>query len=125
MKCYEKSEEPILQSEKFNMSGGATVRIQIKESSYVITISLNTDMYRNLRMNAFKKGIRISSTLKKFPKHRISRTIRLTREFNSPSQLTEDEIKIEDKYYTMNIVIRFKDFIRKQVKKTCLNQLLC
>ena len=64
MKNYNNIKEPILQSEKFNMSSGAKVRIQIKEGSYIVTLNFDTNMHQNLRMNTFKRGIRISSTLK-------------------------------------------------------------
>ena len=124
MKYYEKYEEPILQSEKFIMATGATIRIQVKESSYVITLNLDTDMYKDLRLNTFKKGVRISSTLKKLPRKKISKKIILTQNLNDLSQLTEDTIQIEDKYYTMNIVVRLLDFIRSDVKKACEKHLL-
>lgn len=117
MKYHKKFEDPILQSEKFIMSTGTTVRIQVKESSYVITLNLDTDMYKNLRMNTFKKGVRISSSLKKFPKKKISKTIIMTRDLMNPSQLVEDTIIIDDEYYVMTIVIRLSDFIRNDVKK--------
>ena len=58
MKQYKNIEDPILQSEKFYMTSGAVVRIQVKESSYIITLNLDTDMYRDSRLNAFKKGVK-------------------------------------------------------------------
>ena len=119
MKYHKKLEDPILQNEKFIMSTGTAVRIQVKESSYVITLNLDTDMYKNLRMNTFKKGVRISSSLKKFPKKKLSKTIIMTRDLMNPTQLVEDIIKIEDEYYVMTIVIRLSDFIRNDVKKAC------
>lgn len=119
MKYHKKLEDPILQNEKFIMSTGTAVRIQVKESSYVITLNLDTDMYKNLRMNTFKKGVRISSYLKKFPKKKLSKTIIMTRDLMNPSQLVEDTITIEDEYYVMTIVIRLSDFIRNDVKKAC------
>lgn len=117
-------DEPILQSERFNMSTGATARIQIKESCYVLILNFDTDMYKNLRMNSFKKGLRISSTLKKFPKKKKSNEINLTRDFTDFSQLTEDNISIEEKDYKMNIVVRLMDFMRPNVKKACTKYLL-
>lgn len=116
MEQYVKYEDPILQSEKFNMSVGTIVRVQIKETSYVVTFDLDTDMYKNLRMNTFKKGIRIFSTLKKFPQQKISKKIVLTKNFTDLSQLTEDTITVEDKYYSMNVVVKFSDFMRSDVK---------
>ena len=116
MNFYERYEEPILQSEKFNMSSGANVRIQIKEKSYIITLDIDTEMYRNLRMNTFKRGIRISSYLKKLPQQKISKQVVLTRDFTDLSQLSEDTITIDNKYYNMQISVKFSDFMRPDVK---------
>ena len=116
MDFYERYEDPILQSEKFNMSSGAFIRIQVKETSYIITLDLDTDMYRNLRMNTFKKGLRVTSILKKSPQQKISKKVVLTRKFTDLSQLNEDTISVENKYYSMNILVKFSDFIRPDVK---------
>ena len=116
MDFYERYEDPILQSEKFNMSSGAFIRIQVKETSYIITLELDTDMYRNLRMNTFKKGLRVISILKKSPQQKISKKVVLTRKFTDLSQLNEDTISVENKYYSMNILVKFSDFIRPDVK---------
>ena len=116
MDFYERYEDPILQSEKFNMSSGAFIRIQVKETSYIITLELDTDMYRNLRMNTFKKGLRITSLLKKSPQQKISKKVVLTRKFTDLSQLNEDIISVDNKYYSMNILVKFSDFIRPDVK---------
>ena len=116
MDFYERYEDPILQSEKFNMSSGAFIRIQVKETSYIITLELDTDMYRNLRMNTFKKGLRVTSILKKSPQQKISKKVVLTRKFTDLSQLNEDTISVENKYYSMNILVKFSDFIRPDVK---------
>lgn len=116
MDFYERYEDPILQSEKFNMSSGAFIRIQVKETSYIITLELDTDMYRNLRMNTFKKGLRITSLLKKSPQQKISKRVVFTRKFTDLSQLNEDIISVDNKYYSMNILVKFSDFIRPDVK---------
>lgn len=116
MDFYERYEDPILQSEKFNMSSGAFIRIQVKETSYIVTLDLDTDMYRNLRMNTFKKGLRITSLLKKSPQQKISKKVVLTRKFTDLSQLNEDIISVDNKYYSMNILVKFSDFIRPDVK---------
>ena len=116
MDFYERYEDPILQSEKFNMSSGAFIRIQVKETFYIVTLDLDTDMYRNLRMNTFKKGLRVTSILKKSPQQKISKKVVLTRKFTDLSQLNEDTISVENKYYSMNILVKFSDFIRPDVK---------
>ena len=116
MDFYERYEDPILQSEKFNMSSGALIRIQVKETSYIVTLDLDTDMYRNLRMNTFKKGLRVTSILKKSPQQKITKKVVLTRKFTDLSQLNEDTISVENKYYSMNILVKFSDFIRPDVK---------
>ena len=116
MDFYERYEDPILQSEKFNMSSGAFIRIQVKETSYIITLELDTDMYRNLRMNTFKKGLRITSLLKKSPQQKISKRVVFTRKFTDLSQLNEDIISVDNKYYSMNILVKFSDFIIPDVK---------
>ena len=113
---YNGHEESVMQSEKFNMSSGAGVRIQVREDSYVVTIDVDSEMYKNQRMNTFKKGIRISSTLKKIPQERISKRIVLTRKFNDLSQLSEDLIEVENRFYKMNIQVIFSDFMRPDVK---------
>ena len=116
MDFYERYEDPILQSEKFNMTSGAFIRIQVKETSDIITLELDTDMYRNLRMNTFKKGLRITSLLKKSPQQKISKRVVFTRKFTDLSQLNEDIISVDNKYYSMNILVKFSDFIRSYVK---------
>ena len=124
MNIYGRYEDPILQSEKFNMSSGANVRIQIKEKCYIVTLDLDTEMYRNLRMNAFKKGIRISSYLKKIPQQKISKQVVLTRDFTDLSQLSEDTITIDNKFYNMQILVKFSDFMRPDVKTDLRKELL-
>ncbi len=124
MGYYERYEDPILQSEKFNMSAGTVVRIQIKEDSYVVTFDLDTEMYKNLRLNTFKKGLRITSHLKRFPEQKISKKIKLTRKFTDLSQLSEDIIKVEDKYYSMNVEVKFSDFMRADVRKSLKNAII-
>ena len=108
--------EEIMQSEKFSMSSGANVRIQVKEDSYIVTIDLDSEMYKNRRMNTFKKGIRISSILKKIPREKISKKIVLTRNFTDLAQLSEDAIEVENRFYKMNIQVIFSDFMRPDVK---------
>lgn len=117
MKNYNNIKEPILQSEKFNMSSGAKVRIQIKEGSYIVTLNFDTNMHQNLRMNTFKRGIRISSTLKNSSHKQISKTIIITRYLEDLSQLSEDTITYENEICTMTIVVKLKDFIRSDVKR--------
>lgn len=124
MKNYNNIKEPILQSEKFNMSSGAKVRIQIKEGSYIVTINFDTNMHQNLRMNTFKRGIRISSTLKNSSHKKISKTIIITRCLEDLSQLSEDTITYENEICTMTIVVKLKDFIRSDVKKACEKKIL-
>lgn len=108
--------EEIMQSEKFSMSSGANVRIQVKEDSYIVTIDFDSEMYKNQRMNTFKKGIRISSILKKIPREKISKKIVLTRNFTDLAQLSEDAIEVENKFYKMSIIVIFSDFMRPDVK---------
>ncbi len=124
MKNYNNIKEPILQSEKFNMSSGAKVRIQIKEGSYIVTLNFDTNMHQNLRMNTFKRGIRISSTLKNSSHKQISKTIIITRYLEDLSQLSEDTITYENEICTMTIVVKLKDFIRSDVKKACEKKIL-
>lgn len=121
---YDRNEEPILQNEMFCMSGGNVVRIQVKESSYRITFCLDTDMYKNLRFNTFKRGVRISSILKKFPRNKKSKKIIITKDLTELSQLTEDKIIDENKYYNICIVVRLNDFIRSDVRRACERRIL-
>lgn len=125
MEYNEKREEQILQNENFVMPSDARVRIQVSESFYVITLKLNTSMFKNSRMNTTKKGIYISSCLKKKVQKNFSNELVFKRYFFDLSQLKEDVIRFEDEYYSIEIVIRLSDFIRKDVKKICEKRLMC
>lgn len=118
MKRYiEKDEEVIFQSEKFTLPNGVTGRIQIKECSYTVILNLNTDCYRNLKFNAYRKGLRVESTLAKRPKKRIDKTVSFSKDIEDYSQLTEDTIIAGDPHYSIKITVRLYDIARSDVKK--------
>lgn len=123
MEYNEKREGKILQNEVFCLQKGNVIRIQVCETFYILTLNLNTDLYKDLRANVFKKGLRFSSTLKKKPREKVSKSLTLKRYFYDPSQLKEDVIKLEDLYHSTQIEVRFLDFLRPDVKKIIIRSL--
>ena len=117
MRRYIENEELILQSERFTLSNGITGRIQIKEFSYTVSLVLGTDYYKNLKFNAYKKGIRVESQLKHKPKMKIVKNVSFTRNLDDPSQFTEDTIIAGDQHYSVRIVVRLSDIARSDVQE--------